>query len=86
MTRYDDQNQSHLLQLYFSTESDDQFVAAYPTLHIPPEFKPHTRPWYIQNKESYLETQKNTFVVTKPYIDGITSQIIITITKSLVNS
>ncbi|CAD8081837.1 unnamed protein product [Paramecium sonneborni] len=70
---------SNYTQLYYSSNTDDQFYSFKPCQYVPSVWIPKLRPWYIQHNQSNLQIQ-----YTSAYI-GYVGGVCITQTKSLIN-
>ncbi|CAD8150325.1 unnamed protein product [Paramecium octaurelia] len=71
--------QSNYTQLYYSSNTDDQFYTFKPCQNVPSAWIPKQRPWYQQHNQSNLEIQ-----YTSAYID-YGGGVCLTQTKSLTN-
>jgi methyl-accepting chemotaxis protein len=56
----------------------DGFMITYPKLELPSDFDPRERPWYQE-----AELKKGESIVTSPYIDADSGDMVVTITKTL---
>ncbi|CAD8081827.1 unnamed protein product [Paramecium sonneborni] len=71
--------QSNYSQLYYSSNTDDQFYSFKPCQNVESAWIPKQRPWYIQHNQTNLQIQ-----YTSAYID-YEGGVCITQTKSLIN-